>query len=147
MTEFVFDTYAIIEVIKGNPNYASYLDATPIINQFILAELCYCLLKEAGIEKSKLIVSTMTDHLTNVFLIKHLEKINPSAVVLCHADSVAEAGELYEMGASYVMMPHYIGSEKISTFIKRSGLKKSEFRKFRDKHLNYLQTHFTSPIE
>lgn len=105
------------------------------------------LLKEAGIEKSKLIVSTMTDHLTNVFLIKHLEKINPSAVVLCHADSVAEAGELYEMGASYVMMPHYIGSEKISTFIKRSGLKKSEFRKFRDKHLNYLQTHFTSPIE
>ena len=52
MTEFVFDTYAIIEVIKGNPNYASYLDATPIINQFILAELCYCLLKEAGIEKA-----------------------------------------------------------------------------------------------
>lgn len=105
------------------------------------------LLKEAGIDKSRLIVSTMTDHQTNVFLIKHLEQINPDAVVLCHADSVSEAGELYEMGASYVMMPHYIGSEKIGSFIRRSGLKKSEFRKYRDKHLNYLQTHFTSPIE
>lgn len=105
------------------------------------------LLKEAGIEKSKLIVSTITDHQANIFLIKHLEKINPGAVVLCHAGSVAEAGELYEIGASYVMMPHYIGSEKISGFIRRSGLKKSEFRKYRDKHLNYLQTHFTSPIE
>ncbi|MEK7626324.1 MAG: cation:proton antiporter [Patescibacteria group bacterium] len=105
------------------------------------------LLKEAGIEKSKLIVSTITDHQANIFLIKHLEKINPGAVVLCHAGSVAEAGELYEIGASYVMMPHYIGSEKIGGFIRRSGLKKSEFRKYRDKHLNYLQTHFTSPIE
>lgn len=50
MTEFVFDTYAIIEIIKGNPNYAHCLDAVPIINQFILAELCYCLLKDAGAE-------------------------------------------------------------------------------------------------
>ncbi|MEK9196041.1 MAG: cation:proton antiporter, partial [Patescibacteria group bacterium] len=126
----------VIEVLdRRNLDYL-YGDATDIE-----------LLKEAGIERSKLIVSTMTDHQTNVFLIKHLEKINPDAVVLCHADSVAEAGELYEMGASYVMMPHYIGSEKISTFIKKSGLKKAEFRKFRDKHLNYLQTHFTSPIE
>lgn len=105
------------------------------------------LLSEAGIEKSKLIVSTITDHQTNIFLIKHLEKINPQAVVLCHADSVQEAGELYEMGVSYVMMPHYIGSEKIGSFIKKSGLKKSEFSKYRDRHLNYLQTHFTAAID
>ena len=40
------------------------------------------------------------------------------------------------------MLPHYIGSEKIGAFIKKSGLKKSEFKKYREKHLAYLQSHY-----
>jgi hypothetical protein len=39
------------------------------------------------------------------------------------------------------MLPHYIGSERIGAFIKKSGLKKSEFKKFREKHLSYLVEH------
>ena len=104
------------------------------------------LLEEAGLDKSKLIVSTITDHETNKFLIKLLEDINSKAVVILHGETVDEAAELYELGASYVIIPHYIGSEKIGSFIKKSGLKKSEFRKYREKHLAYLESHF-SPTE
>ena len=42
---FVFDTYAIFEIIEGNVNYKHYLDSNIIINDFIFAELCYNLLK------------------------------------------------------------------------------------------------------
>jgi Kef-type K+ transport system membrane component KefB len=101
------------------------------------------LLEEAGLDKAKLVVSTISDHETNTFLVSLLEKINPKAVVILHAENFEEAAELYEMGASYVVMPHYIGSEKIGSFIRRSGLKKSEFKKYREKHLAYLQTHFS----
>jgi voltage-gated potassium channel Kch len=100
------------------------------------------LLDELQLEHTKLIVSTITDYETNKLLLKLIEQINPHAVVINHADSVEQAAELYELGASYVMMPHYIGSEKIGAFIKKSGFKKSEFRKFRDKHLAYLQSHY-----
>lgn len=48
MTSYVFDTYAIIEILKGNRNYNSYIHAGLIINDFILAELCYYLLREYG---------------------------------------------------------------------------------------------------
>ncbi len=99
------------------------------------------LLDEAQIEKAKLVVSTISDHSTNVFLVNLLEKINPAAVFICHGDNVHQATELYDLGASYVMIPHYIGSEKIGAFIKRVGLKKSEFKKFRDRHLVHLETH------
>lgn len=99
------------------------------------------LLEEAGISSAKLIVSVVTDHETNVFLLKTIDQLNPGCVVIAHADDLDEASELYELGAGYVMLPHYIGSEKIGAFIKRSGFKKTEFRKFRDKHLAYLQTH------
>lgn len=100
------------------------------------------LLEEAGLDKAKLVVSTITDHDTNVFLVQLLEKTNPGVVVICHADSVSQAAKLYELGASYVVMPHFIGTEKIGSMLKSTGLKKTEFKKYRDKHLAYLQTHF-----
>lgn len=43
---FVFDNYALIEIINGNNNYKKYLDKKIIINDFIFAELCYVLTRE-----------------------------------------------------------------------------------------------------
>lgn len=101
------------------------------------------LLNELNMAKAKLVVSTVSDHTTNLFLARWLDQANPNAVFVCAADSAEQASELYEAGVSYVMMPHYIGSEKISAFIKRNGFKKTEFRRFREKHLQYLQTHYS----
>lgn len=101
------------------------------------------LLDELNLPKAKMIVSTVSDHQTSLFLARHLEQVNPSAVYICTADTAYQASELYENGAAYVMMPHYIGSEKMGSFIKRNGFNKSEFRKFREKHLQYLETHYT----
>lgn len=97
------------------------------------------LLEEANIYKSKLIVSTVNDHQTNLFLVAQIQKMNPSAVIICHSDNPRDAKDLYALGATYVMIPHYIGSEKISSFIMKNGFKKSEFNKYREKHLDYLQ--------
>ena len=101
------------------------------------------LLNEAGIDSIKLLVSVITDFETNKFLLRTVEQLNPNCVTILHADGMAEAAELYEQGASYVMLPHYIGSEKIGAFIKKNGFKKSEFKKFRNQHLAYLQTHYS----
>lgn len=46
-SKYVFDTYAIIEILRGNPNYTEYKnDEDIIINNFIYAELCYNLYRE-----------------------------------------------------------------------------------------------------
>lgn len=100
------------------------------------------LLEEIGIEKSKLIVSTITDHDSNVFLLRLINKINPKSIVIVHAESLERATELYELGASYVVIPHYIGSENVAAFIRKSELKKSEFIKYHEKHLAYIQSHY-----
>jgi Kef-type K+ transport system membrane component KefB len=103
------------------------------------------LLQEAGIDKSKLLVSTITDHPTNLFIIKLIEQMNPDAAVICHADNIKQATALYEAGASYVMIPHHIGSERMSAFIKRAGVDKTYFQKYRQKHLAYLHAHLSGP--
>ncbi len=43
---FLFDTYALLEIIEGSGSYAAYLDAEIIINDFIFAELCHRLMRE-----------------------------------------------------------------------------------------------------
>ncbi|HUD06339.1 MAG TPA: cation:proton antiporter family protein [Candidatus Saccharimonadales bacterium] len=126
----------VIEIMEREHVNCIYGDATDVE-----------LLEEIGIEHSKLIVSTVPDHDTNVFLIKLLEKINPSAIVIVHAETIKLATELYALGASYVVIPHYIGNEKIGAFIKNSSLKKSEFDKYQQKHLAYLQTHYALASE
>lgn len=105
------------------------------------------LLDEVNLTQAKMIVSTITDFEVNSSLAKTIEDTNPHVVYITHADTLEEAAQLYELGASYVMLPHYIGSEKIGAFIRRNGLKKMEFRKFRDKHLAYLQSHFDESTE
>lgn len=101
------------------------------------------LIEELDLHKSKLIVSTVSDYNTNKFLAHWLSKENPGAVFVCSADTAYHAARLYAEGAAYVMLPHFIGSEKISSFIKKSGFSKSEFHKFREKHLQYLESHYS----
>ena len=102
------------------------------------------LLQEANIENSRLIVSTLSDHTTNLFLLDWLTKNNPNSVFICSTDNFTRAVELYKNGASYVLLPYYISSEKISSFISKSNLHKSEFNKYRQKHLSDLEAYFKS---
>lgn len=125
-----YDPDAIDAMERKNLHYI-YGDATDLE-----------LLEEINLDRAKLVVSAMTDHPTNLSLLSYLEKTNAGAVFICPADNFEQATELYGLGASYVMMPHYIGSEKISSFILKSGLRKTEFKKYREKHVNYIRTHF-----
>lgn len=101
------------------------------------------LIEELQLDKTKLVVSTISDFGANEFLAHWLKEHNPGAVFVASAEDAYHAAHLYSQGAAYVMMPHFIGSEKISTFIKRTGFKKTEFNKFREKHLQYLEAHYS----
>ncbi|CAN5438980.1 cation:proton antiporter [soil metagenome] len=100
------------------------------------------LLEELNMEHTRLVVSTITDMATNTLIAEWLEKYNQRAVFIATADNSEEAAELYGKGVAYVILPHYIGSEKIGQFIRRNGFNKAEFKKYREKHLAYLQSHY-----
>ena len=102
------------------------------------------LLEEAGLEKARLVVSTIPEFEINKFLLSFLKHKNPKAVAVLHSDDPDEAVKLYEAGADYVVLPHYIGSEKVSSFIGKSGLAKHVFQTQRARHLKYLEKNYGS---
>lgn len=93
------------------------------------------LLDEIGVHKSELVISTINDASTNRMLARHIVKTNEDAIFICHAANLDEASTLYEAGASYVIVAHYIGTEHLNSFIKRNGSNKRAFTLYRHKHL------------
>jgi len=63
---YVFDTYALIEIIKGNKNYNGYLDSKIIITAFILAELCHNSIKLYGNKRAYEYVDLYSKFVQNI---------------------------------------------------------------------------------
>ncbi len=97
------------------------------------------LLEEISLHKAELVVSTITDSTANMMLAKHITSKNDQAIFICHANNYDEAVALYERGASYVLLPHLIGSEQINAFIRRNGNDSKAFLSYRRKHLDLLK--------
>jgi Kef-type K+ transport system membrane component KefB len=93
------------------------------------------LLADIDFEKAKLVVNTIADHYVNIALVRYVHRHNPDAIMICYSNDHNEAAELYRLGASYVMLPHFIGSEQLSSFIHTHGLNKQSFEIYRNKHL------------
>lgn len=118
-----FDPGVIEELEQQNINHI-YGDVTDLE-----------LLEEIGVHRSELVVSTIADTETNLLLAEHITTRNKDALFICHASSFDAAEKLYEKGAAYVILPHFIGSEQISAFIRRHGSNKKAFQKYRQHHL------------
>lgn len=93
------------------------------------------LLSEIDMDAVKLIVNTIGDHEVNTALVKYVRRRNDHAVIVCYSSNYGEAAELYQLGVSYVMLPHFIGSERLSSFIATHGVDRASFDKYREKHM------------
>ncbi len=96
------------------------------------------LLEELNVRKAEMVVSTITDYLTNRILVQHIAGRNSKAAFICHADNYDDAAKLYRHGATYVMLPHFIGSERMSSFIKRNGSSRELFDIYRKRHIQSI---------
>lgn len=121
-------------VVDYNPEVIEILERQHINHVFGDAT-DFELLEEIGVHKAELVVSTMTDLETNLLIARHVNQWNPEGVFVCHAASYDAAAKLYEHGAAYVMLPHFIGSEQMSHFIRKNGSDKTAFDKYRKRHI------------
>ena len=95
-------------------------------------------LQEIGLSAAKLVVSTIPDFKTNLLLVNFYRQHNSRGIVIVLSHNVDQTRELYLAGASYVVMPHYLGAHHASELIKKYGFDIAEFEKERNKHLAKL---------
>ena len=84
------------------------------------------------------IVSTVPSHEDSVYLLKYVREKNPKVNVIVTANHVHQAKQLYSLGADYVILPHILSAEKVSTMLKKSLKKKNYFQKGLKRHMRDL---------
>ena len=118
-----YDPEVIEDLHRANINYL-YGDAT---DPELLAEI--------HMDSAKLIVNSIGDHDINLSLVKYVRRRNSDAVIVCYSSTYNQAAELYRLGVTYVMLPHFIGSERLNSFISAHGISKQSFENYREKHM------------
>ena len=96
------------------------------------------MLQELQLGKLKLCVSTIPDLKINTLLVKKIKDMSEQAIIIVRAKETYEAKLLYELGATYVVMPHYLGAKYASSMIKRIGLDHKGFKEEREKHIEFV---------
>lgn len=98
----------------------------------------YELLNELNLSKTKMIYSTIPDFDTNILLINKIRESNKKAIIIIVSHHIDEAIELYDKGATYVIMPNFLGRHHTSTLIEKYGLDFDKFLAEKVIHLKHI---------
>ena len=96
-------------------------------------------LSELNLSKTKIIVSTIPELETNLLLINSTRQTNKKTIIITTAHNDEEAREIYKSGATYVIMPHFLGGSYASKMIDKYKLDINKFIKEKKKHIKHLK--------
>ncbi len=96
------------------------------------------LLNELELDKVKMVVSTIPKLETNLLLISKIREVNKNAIIAVVSYGIYETMDLYNAGATYVLMPHLLGGYHVSFMIKKYGFDLVKFLKERENHIHSL---------
>ena len=103
------------------------------------------LLNDLNFAKAKMVISTVSDFDANLLLVKEALKKNKEIITIVISNQIDEANELYKNGATYVILPNYIGGHYASTMIEKYGFNTDDFLKEKLEHLKYLKRKSRKP--
>ncbi len=96
-------------------------------------------LQTLNLKSVRMVISTIPDLDTNLFLIKQIRNMNKDAIIIVVAHRIDDALELYKNGATYVLMPHFLGGSYIASIIEKYKFDAEKFLKEQLNHLKELQ--------
>ncbi len=97
------------------------------------------LLNEINFNKAKMVISTIPLIDTNLLIINKIRDVNKKCVIAVVSHQIDEAERLYEQGATYVIMPHFLGGKHFSTMIEKNKLSINKFLKEKIAHIEHLK--------
>jgi|APSaa5957512576_1039674.scaffolds.fasta_scaffold04123_5 Kef-type K+ transport system membrane component KefB/Trk K+ transport system NAD-binding subunit len=96
-------------------------------------------LNSLNLSQTKMVVSTIPEFESNLLLTKKIRRLNKKAIIILVSHSVEETHQLYKSGATYVILPHFLGGSQAANMIDKNKLNLSKFLKEKNKHLKYLK--------
>jgi voltage-gated potassium channel len=74
-------------------------------------------LKEAGIERARILATVLPDDAANVFITLSARSLNKTITIIARGEAPTTEGKLLHAGANQVVLPAHIGAERIAEMI------------------------------
>ena len=87
----------------------------------------------------EMVISTIPSSKVNMLLIDEVKEVNKKATIYVTASSVEKALDLYDHGADYVILPHFLGGEHVSLLIEQFGGNVEKMIKNKLSHIKELK--------
>ena len=89
--------------------------------------------------KAKMVISTIPLIDANLLLINKVKEENKKTIIAVISHQIDDAVRLYDEGATYVLMPHFLGSKHFSTMIETNKLDMNKFLEEKIAHVEHLK--------
>lgn len=96
-------------------------------------------LSEIGLDKAKLVISTIPQEEANLAIKQILKESKSEAAFIATAEQPRTALDLYKNGIDYVIVPHHLGGDYASALIEKFGTSKKTYEKIGRKHFSDLR--------
>ncbi len=139
--------YSILRDLHDIKKDVLVIDYNPEIINMVAKQGYHCMYGEAtdeeviehmNLPKLKIFISTIPDIKDNIRLIRKIRTVNKKTQILVTASTIDESLKLYEHGADYVILPHFLGGEQVSSMITNIRKNKLDLKRERVDHLKHL---------
>lgn len=140
--------FDVLKSIKKQKKKCLVIDFNPNVIIELTKEKIPCMYGDAGdiellnqlnFKKVKMVISTVPDPDTNLLLINRIKQMNKNIIIIAIAHQIDDALKFYEEGASYVLMPHFVGGNYMSTLLEEYSFDTKKFLDEKIKHIGYLK--------
>ena len=106
-------------------------------------------LETLPVSQCQTFISTIPEEDVNFVLVEYLRRRNPTAIILCISNHHHQASSLYTAGATYVIVPPYLGRRYLIELLREHGLNKQGYlaeRELHERELGYMQNGINSSV-
>ena len=94
---------------------------------------------DLGLDKAKLVISTIPELDSNLIIKKRLNNVKSKAIFIATSDQIDDSLRLYKEGVDFVITPHILGGEFASALIKKNKINRWRYKKISKKHIKELK--------
>jgi len=140
--------YSILKKLHMLKKNVVVVDLNPDIIKHLIKKKVPCIYGDIGdieiikrlrLEEAELVISTVPNHHDSMLLIKKVREINPEATIIVTSYDAEDALELYNKGADYVVVPHFLGGEHISLILEELTTDLNKLLNIKISHIKALQ--------
>ncbi|MBD3249596.1 hypothetical protein GF336_06135 [Candidatus Woesearchaeota archaeon] len=119
--------YNIFKTLKKLKHKFLVVDYNPEVIKKLINKKIPCIYGDIGdleiinrldLKETKMIISTIPDKEDNLTLIKKAKDLNKDVLMIVTASHVEDALDMYKAGAHYVILPHFLGGERVSLLLE-----------------------------